>query len=434
MSTSTISKLRNWTPLLGQNESGPLLASIHDIAQVLEAKLKKSEPPQLTPDAGEGAAAVAIFFAYLELAGLRPGAGSLAFDFINRAIESLATEAMGPSLYGGFSGVAWAAEHVTRLLSDSPEDLGGDIDAALETYLNRSPWKEDYDLIVGLVGIGVYCLERPHSPVARRCLELIVERLSELAEVSGDGVRWFTPPSLIPPQQKDLYPEGYYNLGLAHGIPGIIAFLGRAYAAGITQKKTGDMLEGAVRWFLRQRLPATAKSSFGTFVQIGKESSEDSRLAWCYGDGGIAAALLLAARCTGNKNWEAEAIQIARRSARRDPQTCYVRDVSFCHGTVGLAHIFNRFYHATHDELFAQASRYWLQQTLEHRQPGTGAAGYSVLLPDEKDNEKLTLQPRFGLIEGVAGLGLSFLAAVSHIEPLWDRMFMVDIPPLPLKP
>jgi hypothetical protein len=260
---------------------------------------------------------------------------------------------------------------------------------------------------------------------------LILERLAELAEVSGNGTTWFTPPELLPPQQRELYPNGYYNLGLAHGVPGIIALLGRMYSAGIAPARTSSLLDGAVRWLLQQRLPEKAKSSFAPFI-APDQKAEDCRLAWCYGDGGLAAAVLLASRHTGNKDWEDEALQIARRAAQRDPESCHVRDVSFCHGSAGLAHIFNRFYQATHDELFAQTSRFWLERTLQFRQPGTGAAGYSVLVPDEQLN--INFQPRYGLIEGVAGVGLPFLAAVTDVEPLWDRMFMVDVPPLPPKP
>lgn len=427
MQTPTLSKLRKWTPLLNENESQPLLASIHEIADVLETRLK-AEGEALSPQLGEGAAAIAVFFAYLQMAGLRNGAADLAFQFLNAATEALASQTMGPSLYGGFTGIAWAAQHVTGLLSDSPEDLGEEIDLALETYLNRSPWETDYDLIVGPVGIGVYCLERRNSPVARHCLELIVERLSEIAEKDGDGIRWFTGPHLLPPHQLKDYPNGYYNLGLAHGIPGIIALLGRTCAAGIAQEKSLQLLEGTVRWLLQQQLPDTAYSCFPCFL-LPDRKMQDSRLAWCYGDAGLAAALLLAARAVGNQAWEAEAIAIARKGATRDPEKCYVKDVCFCHGTAGLAHIFDRFYQATHDPIFAQSCRYWLDQTLQFRKPGTGAAGYLVLAPD--DEVTVSWKERYGLIEGVAGVGLSMLAAVSDIEPCWDRIFMVDIPPLP---
>jgi hypothetical protein len=262
-------------------------------------------------------------------------------------------------------------------------------------------------------------------------LELIVERLSELAEVNGDEICWFTSPSLLPSQQLEFYPKGYYNLGLAHGVPGIIALLGRTQAAGIAQEKTSRLLQGSVRWLLNQRLDPKFNSSFPPFL-VPEQKIEDCRLAWCYGDAGLAAALLLAARAVGNREWEEEALAIARKAANREPENCLVKDVCFCHGSAGLAHIFNRFYHATREELFARSCSYWLDQSLQFRKPGTGAAGYLVLAPDTE--RTVAFQPRYGLIEGIAGVGLSLLAAISDVEPCWDRIFMVDIPPLPSQP
>lgn len=39
-------------------------------------------------------------------------------------------------------------------------------------------------------------------------------------------------------------------------------------------------------------------------------------------------------------------------------------------------------------------------------------------------------QEKFGLIDGIAGIGLALLAAISNVGPNWDRIFMVDIAPV----
>ncbi|HEV3315843.1 MAG TPA: hypothetical protein VG488_02695, partial [Candidatus Angelobacter sp.] len=60
-------------------------------------------------------------------------------------------------------------------------------------------------------------------------------------------------------------------------------------------------------------------------------------------------------------------------------------------------------------------------------EPGKGAAGYLTWGMGEK--ETVELQPKLGLIQGIAGIGLVLLAAVSEIEPCWDRVFQMDVPP-----
>lgn len=430
MSTSSTSRPRKWNSLLQEDRAQAVLASVQDIAAVLQANLNGGRDLSAEPELGGGTAGIAIFFGYLHTAGLFAGARDIAFAYNEIGVAALAGQPMGVSLYGGFTGVAWAVQHLHGLLTGTAADLCSEIDLALEGYLSRSPWREDYDLINGLVGIGIYCLERVNSPTAVRCMELIVERLAELAETAENGLRWFTSPSLFPQQQGELYPRGYYNLGLAHGVPGIIALLGRTQAAGIAQEKVGMLLEGAVRWVMRQQL-ADAQSSFASVV-CPEQPPSNCRLAWCYGDAGVAAALFLAARCTGERSWEQQALVIARKAAAREPQTCGVVDACFCHGSAGLAHVFHRFYRATQEEVFSQAARHWIESTLAFRKPGEEAAGY--LFRTVNENGGFEGQPRLGILEGIAGIGLSLLAAVTSIEPCWDRILMVDIPPLSAQP
>lgn len=440
MPSNPKTELSLWEPLLRDREAESALDSLREIAGLLRnPDQTKSGIPDEEFEAqpfslGGGSAGVAVFLAYLEKSGISPGVRQAAFDQMNRAIETVASEFTRPSLFGGFTGVGWAAEHVTKLLSESAEDLSSELDNAVEQFVGVTPWKDDYDLISGLVGLGIYCLERDGAPAAKHALELIVERLYETAERSQeiddtDVVTWFTPPELLIPMQLERTPHGFYNLGQAHGVPGIIGLLGRTYSAGIAKDKAKWLLDRAVAWLLKQRLPSTAVSCFADTISQGVPIREDCRLAWCYGDAGIAASLLLAARCTRTESWEGEALEIAQRSARRAPETCGVTDACVCHGSAGLAHIFNRFYQATRDELYAGAARFWVERTLQFREPGKGAAGY--LTWGMGTNQSIELQPKLGLIQGIAGIGLALLAAVSDTEPCWDRVFQTDIPPTP---
>ncbi|HLJ86438.1 MAG TPA: lanthionine synthetase C family protein [Candidatus Angelobacter sp.] len=428
-----------WSRLLSSDQSQAALASILEIASELQSALKEgrhrtqanpSEPRANGPQLGNGAAGIAVFFAYMEKAGLLPGARELALAYLDIAVQAAANQYMGPSLFGGFTGIGWSVEHVAGMVSQSPEDLS-EIDGAVEQYVSHSPWKEDYDLISGLVGVGVYCLERTGSPVAMRSLGLIIDRLYESAERSEDDVRWHTDPRLLFFQQREEFPEGYYNVGVAHGIPGIIALLARCCTADIAAEandKARWLLERSVNWLLRQKLPATCRSTYPPFFAYNLQP-QDCRVAWCYGDAGVAATLMLAARHSDSAKkdlWEKEAIALARRAASRTMEQSGVVDACFCHGSAGLAHLYNRFYQATRDDGFFQAACYWVDRTLQYREPGRGAAGYSVVTAD--DDGKTIVAGRLNIIEGIAGIGLTLLAAITDIEPRWDRVFLADIP------
>jgi hypothetical protein len=360
-------------------------------------------------------------FAYLAQAGLDGRAAETALRFLNEAVEAVGTVPMSPGLYSGFLGIAWAAEHVNRLLTTAEDDPNEAADAALLEHLKQPPWRCQYDLISGLVGVGVYALERLPRPTAVTSLERVIDRLAERAERRADGITWHTRAELLFSEERERYPAGYYNLGVAHGVPGVIALLGAACAAGVGAAKARPLLRGAVGWLLRQQLPAGAGSRFPTLLAPGVEPAA-CRLAWCYGDAGVAVALLSAARGLDEPAWEREALAIARAAAARQANTAGVRDAGLCHGAAGLGHLF----HAAGDPCFAEAARFWFYRCLEMREPGRGVAGFSCYWSSQDDSACWLKDP--GLLTGAAGIALALLAASTPIEPAWDRLLLAGIP------
>jgi lantibiotic modifying enzyme len=414
-----------WAPLVGGPFAARALEALSDIAAALRVG-----PPagrvggEFDASLAGGRAGLAVFYAYLARAGLAVRAREAADNFLDEAVEALAKVSMPPSLYGGFTGVAWAVAHLRRQANaDDGEDPCEEIDGALRQYLEQSPWTDNYDLVSGLVGIGVYVLERLPRPSGRNLLALVIRRLDETCERMKPGITWLTRPELLPDHQREVCPKGHYNLGVAHGVPGVIALLGAASAAGVAASTTRRLLDGSVRWLLANHLPEDRGSTFAVWTASGIEP-RPARSAWCYGDPGIAAALLTAARGARRTSWKREALEIARRAAARPPDQAGIRDAGLCHGAAGLAHLFNRMYHATGDQSLAEAARFWLARTLEMRQPGRGIAGFTAYHPREDGTPDWKDDP--GLLTGAAGIALALLAATTPIEPAWDRMLLAS--------
>lgn len=408
----------DWHPILAGKLRSQAFATIDEIIATLPGPGDSVVNPFLM----DGTAGLAVFCAYLSRAGL--DGDENAAQFLAHAVNSVSSQPMDPSLYGGFTGIAWVAAHLQQQLLDPKDDPNEAIDKELAAYLNQSPWEDDYDLISGLVGIGVYAIERLPRTSAVTCLERIVHRLNETAERSADSVTWLTRPELLPEWQRALCPNGYYNLGVAHGVPGVIALLGQVCAAGIVVEKARALLDGAVAWLLRQRLDHDAASCFAARVAPDIER-DDCRLAWCYGDAGVAAALLLAARSVNQADWERAAIEIARRAAKRDPETAGVKNAGLCHGAAGLGHIFNRLFQSTGEEVFRDAARFWFGRALEFRRKGFGVGGFPSCRVD-METQAESWESEIGILEGAAGIALVLLAAVNDIEPKWDRVLLVS--------
>jgi hypothetical protein len=419
----------SWKPLLEGALKDGAWQSLQEILGDLAPPGRDSADD---PSLAGGTTGLAVLHGYLAQAGCGKDSPATARECLRRATASVANHPMEASLYSGLTGVGWALAHLGgRLPGLDGEDDAAEIDEAVLEHLDRSPWADDYDLISGLVGFGVYALERLPRPAARACLERVIQHLAETAEhpsplplpPKGRGVMqvtWWTNPAWLPAETREKVPQGYYNLGLAHGVPGVIALLGQACAAGVARARARPLLEGAVRWLLAQQGPR------GFAAWVGPEEYQPTRLAWCYGDPGIAAALLGAARCVGEPGWEREARAIARRAARRPPEEAGVVDAGLCHGAVGLGHVFNRMYQATGEAALGEAARFWFDRTLALRRPGEGIGGYCACQPGEGGARAWVVDP--GLLTGAAGIALALLAATTAVEPAWDRVLLISIP------
>jgi hypothetical protein len=413
-----------WKPILEGELQQEAISVAKQIADVVRT-WKEDEKDGATLAGGESGKA--LMYAYLAQANL--GSFEPAEELLARSIDAVAEQPMRPDLYGGFTGIAWAAEHLVGG-PDAEEDSNEAIDEALIEHTTHTPWKADYDLIIGLVGFGVYALERAHRESARKLLAQVVTRLDEIAVPMDHGLSWLTSNELMIPETAAQNPEGYFNAGLAHGVPGIIALLGETSRLGIEKEKSDRLLTGAMDWMLSLRKTAPDGSEFPYTIPKHNPNEERSgcRAAWCYGDPGITAALLWAARSVGNAAWEQVAVEVGRQTAQRDPTKCGIVDAGICHGAAGLALIYNRMFQATHDPVFQTAAIDWTKRTLAMRKENEGIAGYLAWVPMGPDH-KLGWAPDAGLLTGASGIALALAAAATDIEPKWDRMLLTTVPP-----
>ena len=248
----------------------PLLSgALKDRALNLAGTL--TETLSATPQDGclaSGSAALAVCSGQLARTHSDRRAADAALARLEEAIDVLAADPLTSSLYSGFPGIAWAVELVDRLLGTEGEDRNGDIDEALIRLLGRYPEHAPYDLINGLIGIGVYALARWPRPGAAQCLLGVVEQLARRARHDQDGVCWWTPPSWQGPR-RDLYLPGRVDLGVAHGIAGVIPFLARVHRLGLAHQTVRPLLDGAVGWLLAHMVDTASGPTVPYYVADG---------------------------------------------------------------------------------------------------------------------------------------------------------------------
>lgn len=417
-----------WRPLLGGAPAEQARQAIQAIAHALQP----STIPITNLSLGDGAAGIALFYAYLAQVEEREEYTAAALHYLNQAIDGVATAPLPYSLYSGLAGIAWTIMHLQgRLFEADPDAVDGGIDETLLAAVSQGPWPYDYDLISGLLGLGVYFIERLPAPSAVAGLTHLVTRLQEHAITQPNGIIWWTDPRWLSAEGRTLLPTGCYDLGIAHGIAGVIVLLSQLCALDCAAAQARPLLDGAVAWLLAQQLPETAPSRFPTWVQPDG-MRPPSRLAWCYGDLGIAVALLRAARLVKEPAWEAAACDLAQATAQRAQAQEDIQDTGLCHGFASIAHLFNRLYQATGDERFAAVARLWFTRTLAQRHPHQGIAGFLALASTSTAKLDRVADP--GLLTGVAGIGLALLAALYPLPPAWDQLMLIAIPATPTSP
>ncbi|MCE9575351.1 MAG: lanthionine synthetase C family protein [Deltaproteobacteria bacterium] len=329
-------------------------------------------------------------------------------------------------LFGGAARVSWTVAHLAG--GETADEACRAIATALRARLTEDPWVSDYDLIIGLVGMGVCALERSDHEDGRQLSARVLEVLEATAQERGGGAAWLTSPELLPEWQRAISPGGYYNLGLAHGIPGVVALLARMVAHDVETPRARALLERAMTFMLNAE-PPRERGRFPSWHQAGEvgpgheRELGSTRLAWCYGDLGASVALLSAAQATANDEWRTQAVDLARLCAGRTIAEAVVHDAGICHGAGGAAHIFNRLWHATGEEIFADAARRWIDQLLAMR-IDHAIAGFPSA--DRLDGQT-SWKADDSLLTGAVGVALVLHAAVSTVEPSWDRLLLVDV-------
>jgi len=435
-----------WTPILVGSARDKAVDAIADIARALADVLtperrralaretgldptRRHRQDREDPSLSRGSSGIAIFFGYLELAGLDPSHGSSGRDIAQETQRIAASTLAHPGLFSGFTGMSWSLRHLhvnvpqTYVPCDTDE-----IDTVLLDLLREPRMRFGFDLISGLTGIGLYALDHPDEKVRRELLTLVVHRLKASSVDDAVGTTWIRPSESISPKWKAARPEGYFDdgcvdLGVAHGLPGIVGLLALIAKADVEVEIASELVGRGTRWLLAHRLPAPSTAAFGDYFIPGRPTPP-AQHAWCYGDPGVAAILIQSGRVLNEPQWVKQGLEISRHAAARTPHDLPMVDTGLCHGMAGLAHVFNRMYQYTGDPVFSLASRYWYARTLGAIRPGRGVAGW--LGTNTRVRGRDAWKYPEGFLYGAAGVGLALLGAVSEVEPRWDRVLLLS--------
>jgi hypothetical protein len=216
----------------------------------------------------------------------------------------------------------------------------------------------EYDLISGLTGLGVYHLVR-HGPAGSGMTAAVLDYLVALSEPvcrHGESLPgWWS--GTGPASEPDrALPMGHLNLGMAHGLAGVLALLSGAMRSGIQVDGHAKAVSELCTVFDRHRQGSSACAcpwwpamvTFDEYKRGTASPRRQARPSWCYGTPGQARAQQLAGLALGDH----ERMRVAERALAGcvlDRQVArLLTDASLCHGWAGVVQALRR---ATSDAL-----------------------------------------------------------------------------------
>jgi lantibiotic biosynthesis protein len=378
-------------------------------------------------DLGRGAAGTALArIAAARLAGLPPRATA---PWVRAMTAGPVTAGASAGLFYGAPAVAFvlhAGAHpaysaMLAALDQHVNDLTALKLAAAYERIDRGELARpgEYDLISGLAGLGVYHLAR-HGPAGSGMTAAVLGYLVALAEPvrrHGESLPgWWsgTGPAGAP---DPAWPGGHLNLGMAHGIAGVLALLSGAMRAGIQVDGQAKAVTELCATFDRYRQGSTACPWWPALVTLGErkrgraDAGRQARPSWCYGTPGQARAQQLAGLALGDQEMMRTAERALAGCVLDRQVTSLLTDASLCHGWAGVVQALWR---AAGDALSPQPLRAALREARRGMEDHLARAG-----PPASS----------GLLEGTSGIMLvqNDLPRTGGEPPPWDACLLLTL-------
>ena len=337
-------------------------------------------------------------------------------DYAERLFNRFLNKTTLYTFCNGFSGILYFIEWLREngfidMDVSAPQSL---LDHYLISRMKQDMQQQYYDFMHGALGVGLYFMKKGTN---QESIQELIDFLYLTAEKDADN-QSFKWKSLINHENN----LTGYNLALSHGISSIIIFLSRVIKSGIYDNKIVDLLSGAVNYVLSQQRDFKQFGSYyPNYIPVNSQYPvSKSRLAWCYGDLGIAMALWQAGKVIDSEDWKTKGLEVILQSAQiRKYEYSSVIDGGICHGSAGLAMIFRRIYIETGRYEFNDSINHWLYQTLQISRFENGLVGYKTFLKDEWIND-------YSLLTGISGIGLVLLTWLEDDSQTWDEMFLLS--------
>jgi len=317
----------------------------------------------------------------------------------------------------GLSGFGYLIEYIdtNRFIKFHRDELH-EIDQLLICILSNDINNLNLDFLHGHIGIVLYLVKRSEKKTEiKKTLQLFIDKLFNMAEWNNNEIKW---------KFYDNSNKSDYNISLSHGMSAIIMILLTMKKNKIENPKLDLLINCSINYILSQQINVDEYGSYFSYLALESELCiRKSRLAWCYGDLGIAVVLWNAGIIMNNIKWINKSQEILLFAAlnRKELKKNMIFDAGLCHGTSGVALIFYRMFLNTKMIELKYAAEYWIDQTLKMSKFKNGLAGYKTY-----DSQLDSWINDYSFLEGITGIGLLLTSFHNQTEPIWDECLLLS--------
>lgn len=246
----------------------------------------------------------------------------------------------------GFAGILYTYAHLTNIgIIETDDHFYSSFDEYFERYIQALAKNRNYDLLCGLIGFGIYYIERAKKqPEKKRHVYKIIEYILLMA-VDDEKFAYWVYSLESHPRLKEQ--EEWIYLGTLHGMPSVLSFLLICIKEGYI---TAELITMLRKGFNTVLVGITEKPEFSfaesLFIKdkcFYSDNLKTTNLFYCNGDLGIINLFFEGFKVLNDESYYNIAqnafLKLSKRFTHKNEFSSYC----MCHGWAGLLYFINKY-------------------------------------------------------------------------------------------
>ncbi|MFL1896004.1 lanthionine synthetase LanC family protein [Aquimarina sp. 2-A2] len=395
--------------------------SIKKIESILFESARAMNIPTLHDDLG-----VLIFEATLYRYSKEEVYKQKALELFNTLITVFGDREMGSGFLEGFEGIFYTIQYLKRCKIIEDETSLDELEDYLLKSLQIDFKTNNFDPLHGSIGKLHYYINSETQP-SEKVNDLIDQFLTSLYEHKKEteqGIYWY---------DENEETKGLINLGLAHGLPGILAFLIRLKELKFKHEYLDVLIEGILKSLFNFKNNIARISNFPDYYSVDiNQRNLNSRLGWCYGDLGVTNTLLYATKVLQREDLKEKTYKLLRTIIPRrignsglDHFEDYsFLDTGFCHGLSGIAFTLQKINNKIDSPIIKKRIDFWKKELLNNLDTQLKIEGEIYLPWYRQDKEQTYTMDKASILNGLCGTGLVLLS-FQYDRYDWSDFFLL---------